>query len=96
MWTDEEIEFLFENTNMSILDIAQALEKTTSAVRSKRSRLKIRSGDSTNLWTAEERRILQEHYGTKTSKEFEEILPNRSWNSIRSQAYYLRCRHWNI
>ena len=94
MWSEEDIQFLFDNPTMSILDIAAALGKSESAVKSKRSRLKIRS-EEMKPWTADERRILQYNY-EKGREELMNLLPGRSWDAIRSQATFLRKRQWNL
>lgn len=97
LWTKEEIDFLIANPSMSLIDIARALGRTESAVRGKRSRLKIRSGVSTNeQWTEEERRILKENYGRIARETLVTLLPSRTWDSIKSQVAYLRARKWKI
>jgi len=95
MWSENDINFLFENPNMSIPNIAKALGKSESAVKTKRSRLGIRT-ESTKPWTDEERRILSYFYEEKSKKELMELLPERSWDSIRSQALFLRKRQWTV
>lgn len=94
MWSEKDIQFLFNNPNMSIANIARALGKSESAVKSKRSRLGIRSEDM-NPWTADERRILQFNY-EKGKTELMKLLPGRSWDAIRSQVQFLRNRQWSI
>lgn len=94
MWSEEDIEFLFQNPTMSIANIAAILEKSEASVKSKRSRLGIRTEDA-KPWTADERRILQYNY-EKGKTELMQLLPGRSWNAIRSQAAFLRKRQWNI
>ena len=96
MWSQEEIAFLMANPSMSLIDIAKKLGRSESAVRGKRSRLKIHSGVSTSQWTMDERQILRENYGKVARETMEELLPSRTWDSIRSQASYLRARKWNI
>lgn len=99
MWSKEEIQFLFDNPDMSIEDIAKHLKgRTTASIRSKRSRLKIRAGSElgTRSWTADERRILQENYGKLSMEEVQVLIPERSANSIRSQVHWLRQRGWKI
>jgi len=95
MWSEDEIQFLFDNPKMSIKDIAVALGKTEGAVRAKRSRLGIRT-EEVIPWTADERRIVQLHYGETDKEELMNLLPGRSWNAIRSQAFWLRKRQWNV
>lgn len=95
MWSEEDIQFLFDNPTMSIIDIAAVLGKSESAVKSKRSRLGIRSEDM-KPWTADERRILQFNYEKIEKAELMKLLPGRSWDSIRSQAAFLRKRQWNL
>lgn len=96
MWSEEEIQFLLDNPTMSLFNLAKTLGKSEDAVRSKRSRLKIRSGVVPSLWTAEERYILQMNYEDLNKSELMKLLPNRTWDSIRAQVAYLRKRGWNI
>ena len=96
MWTDKDIQFLRDNPTMSIPNLATALGKSESAVRSKRSRLGIHSGVATHPWTRDERLLLQQKYSTATKEELMKLLPGRSWNAINSQVYWLRKRQWNI
>ena len=95
MWSEEDIKFLYANPSMSLADIAVALKRSESAIKAKRSRLKIRT-DVNKPWTAEERRILQLNYNRVSAEEVRALLPGRSAASIRSQALYLRKRQWNI
>ena len=96
MWSEEDIQFLFDNPDMAVVDIAAKLKKTVGAVKSKRSRLKIRAGSERGqqMWTTDERNILKKYYGDWDK--LEELLPGRSKASIRSQAHYLRERQWDI
>ena len=96
MWSQEEIQFLLDNPNMSLIDIARALDRTEGAVRAKRSRLKIRSGVAKSPWTADERRILQESFSTETRERLLKLLPGRTWDAINSQVSWLRKRQWRI
>lgn len=95
MWSKDEIQFLFDNPSMSIKTIADTLGKTEGAVKVKRSRLGIRT-EELNPWTEEERRILQLYFKKEKKELLMKMLPNRSWNAIRSQVSWLRKRHWNI
>lgn len=100
MWSKEEIQFLFDNPDMSIEDIAKHLKgRTVGSIKSKRSRLKIKAGSErgTKPWTIDERRILQENYGKVSTEELQDMLPGRGSNSIRSQAHWLRQKKgWKI
>jgi hypothetical protein len=95
MWSEEDIKFLFDNPSMSLANLAKALKRSESAVRTKRARLGIKTVEN-KPWTADERRILQFNYGNVRAEEMLELLPGRSAASIRSQALYLRKRQWNI
>lgn len=94
MWSEEEIQFLFDNPKMSIIDIARKLGKTESAVKSKRSRLKITT-ETCRQWTSDEKRILQYNYD-KGKDELMKLLPGRTWDAIRSRARFLRKGKWNL
>lgn len=91
LWTDEEIAIL--RKSISIEEMCELLpHRTRKSIVNKKSRVKP-SGQV--QWTMDERRILQQYY----SEEKEEItarLPGRTWDSIRSQVYYLRKRGWEI
>jgi len=95
MWTEDEIQFLFNNPAMSIPDIARRLGKTPAAVRGKRSRLGIRSTDAKKPWTRDERNLLAQNY-ERGRDELLKLFPDRSWDAIRSQAAWLRKRQWSI
>ena len=95
MWTEDEIQFLFDNPKMSIIDIARILNRTDDAVKSKRSRLGIRSEDTPRPWTRDERNLLAQNY-ERGRNELLKLFPDRSWDAIRSQAAWLRKRQWSI
>lgn len=92
MWSDEEVQFLFDNPSMTLIDIAAALGRSVSAVKAKRSRLGIVAGSERGCkpWTDDERRILRENYEKLTTAELCEKLPGRSAAAIHSQAWWLR------
>lgn len=97
MWSEKEIQILFDNPDMSIKDLAALLPgRSEGSIKSKRSRLKIKAGSERGQqpWTHTERLILQENYGNK--EKLLELLPERSWDSIRSQAHWLRQRGWKL
>lgn len=99
MWEEKEIQILFDNPDMSISDLAKLLPgRSEGSIKAKRSRLKIRAGSERGQkpWTHSERILLQENYGKLSKTEILEILPDRSWDSIRSQASWLNKRGWNI
>lgn len=91
LWTEDEIAIL--RRNISIEEMCELLpHRTRKSILNKKSRVKP-AGQT--QWTMDERRILQLHY----SEEGEEVmarLPGRTWDSIRSQVYYLRKRGWDI
>lgn len=92
MWSQEEIKFLFDNPNMSLKDLAAHLPgRTEGSIRAKRSRLKIHSHSSTSRpWTIKEKELLQEKYSDCTKEELLELLPDRTWDSVRSQVAWLK------
>lgn len=94
MWTEKEVQFLYDNREMSLLDIAKALKRTVSSVRGKRSRLQITTVRDKS-WTRDERRILQLNYH-KGGEELLDLLPGRTLAAIHNQAAYLRKRQWNL
>lgn len=93
MWSKEEIQFLYDNPSMSLKDLAAHLPgRTEGSIRAKRSRLKIVAGSETGKrpWTEKEREIVYLHYGKLSKDEIMNLLPERTWDSIRSQAGWLR------
>lgn len=94
MWSEKEIQFLRNNPDMSLLDLAANLNRTVSSVKVKRSKLQITTV-KLKSWTRNERRILQMNYH-KGREVIEELLPGRTWAAIYSQAQYLRKRQWNL
>ena len=92
MWSDEEIQFLYDNPNMSLIDLAKCLKRTVSSVRGKRSKLQI-STVRNKYWTRDERHILQLNYGKEG---IQELLPGRTLAAIHNQAAYLRKRGWKL
>lgn len=99
MWDKDEIQFLFDNPDMSLEDLAKHLPgRTQGSIRAKRSRLKIRAGSErgSKPWTAEERATLSSVYGNLSKTEVMESFPDRTWDSIRSQAGWLRKRDYKV
>jgi len=94
MWSKEDIQFLRDNPEMSLIDLAQALKRTVSSVRGKRSKLQITTVRNKS-WTRDERRILQLNYH-KGRAALLELLPGRTLAAIDNQAAYLRKRQWNL
>ena len=88
-WSDEEVTFLLHNyRSMSSKEIAEALGKSEQAVKSKMCRLKI-GNDKRPVWTEKEVQVLVYHYH-KGKDYVLELLPGRSWDSIRSKVRNLR------
>lgn len=91
MWTDEEIEILWQNRESTLADLKKLLpNRSESAIKAKRSRLQIRSDWSQKRWSHAEKELLQKYVGDL--KTLRELLPQRSWESIRSQITFLRKR----
>lgn len=83
-WTDEEEKFLKENyEDLEYKEIAEKLDRTTSAVKSKVSDLNLIKFEK-NSWSKEEEDFLKENYKKYTAKKLGEIL-GRSSNSIRNK-----------
>lgn len=90
LWKPEELRIL--KSSISIDEMCQKLpHRTRKSILNKRSKLGYTSG----RWTAEERNVLQEYYEDE-GEAVAERLPGRTWDSIRSQVYYLRKRGWSI
>ena len=81
-WTDEEIEFLKENYFKDVDFLANKLNKTCDAVKSKRFKLGL---TSTNKWTKEEEDFLKENYFK--DKDFLVNKLNKSYDSIKSKKF---------
>lgn len=91
LWTEEEISLI--RSGKTVDELCELLpHRTKKSIINKRSRI---LPARQKQWTMDERRILQQYY----QEEGESIslrLPGRSWDSIRSQAYYLRKRGWDL
>lgn len=100
MWTKEEEDFILANPKKSYEELAEVLGRSISAVKSKKSRLGVRANNRGKRWTEDERRLLQNNYNKKSKEELMELLPERSWDSIRSQLRELKKKaeekKWNL
>ena len=47
-------------------------------------------------WTDDERRLLAQNYLFLSAEEIQNLLPNRSLQSIRNQVHYLRKRGYRF
>lgn len=91
LWTEEETEIL--GMDISIEEMCELLpHRTRKSILNKKSR--VRPTGQTQ-WTMDERRILQIYY-TEEKENILTRLPGRTWDSVRSQVYYLRKRGWEI
>ena len=90
IWKPQELAIL--KSDISINEMCEKLpHRTRKSILNKRSKLGYTSG----RWTEKERQILQEFY----ADEGEQVvgrLPGRTWDSVRSQVYYLRKRGWKV
>lgn len=90
LWTEEEIFLL--RSGKGIDELCELLpHRTRKTIQNKKAKV----APVQKAWTTTERRILEDYY----EEEGEGILPRlpgRTWDSIRSQVYYLRKRGWNI
>lgn len=90
LWKPYELSIL--KSTKSIDEMCEELpHRSRKSILNKRSKL----GYTTSRWTEKEREVLLEFY----EDEGESItlrLPGRTWDSIRSQAYYLRKRGWKL
>ena len=82
LWTKKEIEIL--KTAAGVQEACDLLpHRSRASIKTKRSKLGL---SSQSRWSEKEREILKQYYPNK------EILLdklNRTWDSIRSQAYFL-------
>ena len=90
LWKPQELVII--KSSIPIDEMCEKLpHRTRKSILNKRSKL----GYSTPRWTEDERSILQEYY-TEEGESITERLPEKTWDSIRSQVYYLRKRGWKI
>ena len=90
IWKPQELAIL--KSNSSIDEMCEQLpHRTRKSILNKRSKLGYTSG----RWTEKERQTLQEFYAEE-GEQVVERLPGRTWDSVRSQVYYLRKRGWKI
>lgn len=91
LWNEEEISLL--KSGRGIDELCELLpHRTRKSILNKKSRVK---PAGQKQWTTSERRILEQFYESE-GEAVQERLPGRTWDSIRSQVYYLRKRGWNI
>jgi len=81
-WTADEIEFLKRNRHLTAREIAEKLNRTVEAVRTKRQRLRIRPS---YFWTEEEEEKLRELYEKGLSDKEIAKLIGRPAGAIRSK-----------
>lgn len=90
LWKPQELVII--KSSIPIDEMCEKLpHRTRKSILNKRSKL----GYSTPRWTENERSILQEYYEVE-GEAITERLPGKTWDSIRSQVYYLRKRGWKI
>jgi len=90
LWKPEEIRILKSSRTIDQM-CAELPHRSRKSILNKRSKI----GAGSRGWSREERAILEEYYADE-GESICERLPGRSWDSIRSQVYYLRKRGWNI
>ena len=91
-WTDEEIEFLRNNTEtMTAEQIANALNRPCSSIKAKRKRLGLK-GVPKNIWTDKDVTVLKKLYPTAPREEILKALPGRDWGTIIAHASRLKIR----
>lgn len=90
LWKPQELVII--KSSIPIDEMCEKLpHRTRKSILNKRSKL----GYSSPRWTTDERSILQEYYAEE-GESITERLPGKTWDSIRSQVYYLRKRGWKI
>jgi hypothetical protein len=90
LWKPYELKIL--KSNLTIDEMCDELpHRTRKSILNKRSKL----GYTSSRWTEKERQILQEFYAEEGEKVVDR-LPGRTWDSVRSQVYYLRKRGWKV
>lgn len=90
LWKLSEIIILKSNRTVDQM-CAELPHRTRKSILNKRSKI----GASAPRWTEEERQLLLDYY-SEEGESITERLPNKTWDSIRSQVYYLRKRGWKI
>ena len=90
LWKPYELSIL--KSTKSIDEMCEELpHRSRKSILNKRSKL----GYTTSRWTEKERQVLLEFYEAE-GESITVRLPGRTWDSIRSQAYYLRKRGWKL
>lgn len=90
LWKPYELSIL--KSTKSIDEMCEELpHRSRKSILNKRSKL----GYTTSRWTEKERQVLLEFYEAE-GESVTVRLPGRTWDSIRSQAYYLRKRGWKL
>lgn len=101
-WSDEDVEYLISNYYISNIDdlyeyFNQKYSKNAIITKA------VKLGMSKNRnWSTKELDLLRKYYSTKSYKELDNLLPNRSWGSIVRMAnnlklvsYHTINNYWN-
>lgn len=90
-WTKEEVEFLKSKvkTQVSLKEIADALNRTEDSVYKKAKKLDLNLLLDRRNWTKEEETLLSDLWGYKPIEQIAKKL-NRSVSSIRNKAFLLK------
>lgn len=83
-WSENEIDLLSQNSNLSISELAKLLNRTEEAIRSKRYVLKITKKHQ--RWSVIENKIITALYPESQWNKLLQLLPNRSMDSITQRA----------
>jgi len=81
-WSGKEEQFLKDNPDIAISELATELDRSEQAIRDKRNKLDIKKRTG---WTEEETQFLRDHYHELSAAEIAEEL-DRSKNSVYGKA----------
>lgn len=95
-WSEDELKYLKENSDASVEELVNALDRSYKSVVSKRSKLGI---SESRIWTHEEEEFLEKMYGMWTAHEIAEYLDktlDSVYNKVRQdELTYIEINDWS-
>lgn len=84
-YSEWEVEYIKENyKELGPRPIAEYLKRPLSSVADKANNLGLKKNKQ--FFSDEEIKLIKKHYSTSTKKDFEKLLPNRNYNTIKGYA----------
>lgn len=99
LWTIEEDDFLRENySSLGAKECSKILDRTEASIahRARKYGLKSSKTNRNKVWSEKEKNILREYYPIFGLDYCKELLPNRTSDSIYTEAYILQLKNCNV